>query len=61
MHARNDLTERILAAKRRLNLKWTAIAAALGPSSPIVYTAALLGQFPLNAEEAVKAVTLLEP
>ena len=60
MSARSDLAERILAAKRRLNLKWTVIAAALGPSSPILYTAALLGQFPLNAEEAAKAVTLLE-
>ncbi len=60
MSARHDLTERILQAKRRLNLKWTAIAAALGPSSPIVYTAALLGQFPLNTGEAVKAVTLLQ-
>lgn len=60
MSARSDLAERILAAKRRLNLKWTVIAAALGPSSPILYTAALLGQFSLNAEEAAKAVTLLE-
>ena len=60
MSARSDLTERVLASKRRLNLKWTTIAAALGSSSPIVYTAALLGQFPLNAEEAAKAVTLLE-
>ena len=60
MSAHSDLTERVLAAKRRLNLKWTAIAAALGASSPIIYTAALLGQFPLNADEAAKAVKLLE-
>ena len=60
MSARSDLLERILAAKRRLNLKWTDIASALGESSPILYTAALLGQFPLNAEEAAKAVALLE-
>ena len=60
MSARSNLTERIYANKRRLNLKWTDIAEALGLSSPIIYTASLLGQFPLNAEEAAKAVALLE-
>ena len=60
MTAREQLTEKILAAKRRLGLKWSTIAAALGTSSPIVYTAALLGQFPLTPEEAQKAVALLE-
>ena len=60
MTARQQLTEKILASKRRLGLQWTTIAAALGPSSPIVYTAALLGQFPLTAEEAAKAAALLE-
>ncbi len=57
---RPELTTRILAAKRRLGVKWSTIAAALGTSSPIIYTAALLGQFPLTAEEAQIAVTLLE-
>jgi cyanate lyase len=57
---RYELTTRILAAKRRLGLKWSTIAAALGNSSPIIYTAALLGQFPLTAEEAQTAITLLE-
>ncbi len=60
MSRRSDLVERVLAAKRRLNLRWTAIAAELGASSPILYTAALLGQFPLNADEAARAVELLE-
>ena len=60
MTAREQLTEKILAAKRRLNLKWSTIAAALGPGSPILYTAALLGEFPLTPEEAHKAVALLE-
>ena len=60
MTAREQLNERILAAKRRLGLKWSTIAVALGTSSAIVYTAALLGQFPLTAEEADKAVALLE-
>jgi cyanate lyase len=57
---RPELATRILAAKRRLGLKWSTIASALGPSSPIIYTAALLGQFPLTAEEAQTAITLLE-
>jgi cyanate lyase len=57
---REQLTEKILASKRRLGLKWSTIASALGMSSPIVYTAALLGQFPLTAAEAEKAVALLE-
>jgi cyanate lyase len=60
MTAREQLTEKILAAKRRLELKWSAIASVLGPNSPIIYTAALLGQFPLTAEEATKAVALLD-
>jgi cyanate lyase len=60
MTAREQLTEKVLAAKRSLGLTWAAIAAALGTSSPIIYTAALLGQFPLTPEEAEKAVALLE-
>ena len=60
MSARTDLTAQILAAKTRLGLTWAAIAATLGSSSVIIYTAALLGQFPLTAEEAARAVALLE-
>ena len=60
MSAREQLTEKILASKRKLGLKWSTIAAALGSSSPILYTAALLGQFPLTPEEAERAVSLLE-
>jgi cyanate lyase len=60
MSARTELTVKVLTNKRRLGLKWATIAAALGTSSPIIYTAALLGNFPLNKEEAEKAVTLLE-
>lgn len=60
MSVRADLTHRILAAKRRLGLTWKTIASTLGTSSPIIYTSALLGQFPLTKEEAEKAVTLLE-
>jgi cyanate lyase len=60
MAGREQLTEKILAAKRRLGLTWSGIAAALGSGSVIIYTAALLGQFPLTADEAEKAVALLE-
>ncbi len=60
MTAREQLTEKILAAKRRLRLKWSTIAPALGSSSVILYTAALLGQFPLTAEEAKRAVAVFD-
>ncbi len=60
MSARTELTEKILHSKRSLGLSWATIAAALGPGSPVLYTAALLGNFPLTAEEAQRAVTLLE-
>lgn len=60
MTPRANLAHRVLAAKRRLGLSWKTIATNLGTSSPIIYTAALLGQFPLTAEEAETAVTLLE-
>ena len=60
MTAREELTSRVLAAKRRLGLTWAGIAQTLGGSSPIIYTAALLGQMTLTKEEAQTAVTLLE-
>ena len=60
MSARQALTEKILASKLRLGLSWSTIAIALGSSSPIIYTSALLGQFPLSKDEAAKAVALLE-
>ena len=58
--AREALTERVLESKRRLGLSWASIAQAIGPGSPVLYTAALLGQMTLTKEEAAKAVTLLE-
>jgi cyanate lyase len=60
MSQRSVLTETIMAAKMSLSLSWKTIAAALGNSSPIIYTAALLGNFPLTADEAAKAVALFE-
>ena len=60
MTDRAALTQKILAAKGRLGLKWATIATALGDSSVVVYTAALLGEFPLTADEASRAGALLE-
>ena len=60
MTARAQLTESILAAKSRLGLTWATIAQTLGPASPILYTAALLGQATLTPDEAAKAATLVE-
>ena len=60
MKVREQLTEKILAAKRRLGLKWSTIAPALGSGSVVLYTAALLGQFPLTSEEAKKAVAVFD-
>jgi cyanate lyase len=60
MSARQALTEKILGNKLRLGLEWQQIASELGPNSPIIYTAALLGQFPLNKEEAARAAAMLE-
>jgi cyanate lyase len=60
MTERAALTQKILAATRRLGLKWSSIATALGSNSVVVYTAALLGEFPLSQAEAETAVSLFE-
>jgi cyanate lyase len=60
MAGRQELTARILDSKRRLGLTWATIASTLGGSSPVLYTAALLGQMTLTAAEAEIAVNLLE-
>jgi cyanate lyase len=57
---REELIETILDAKRRKGLSWKQIANAAGPGSPILYTAALLGQMTLTHEEADKIAKLLE-
>ncbi|WP_263375653.1 cyanase [Granulicella aggregans] len=56
---REQVTERIIAQKVALGLTWKSIASALGDSSEIIYTAALLGQMTLTADEAAKAAELL--
>jgi cyanate lyase len=57
---REELTAKILDAKRKKGLSWKQIAQAIGPGSPILYTAALLGQMTLTKEEAGKLTKLLD-
>jgi cyanate lyase len=57
---REELTAKILEAKRKKGLSWKQIAEAIGPGSPILYTAALLGQMRLTKEESGKLTKLLD-
>jgi cyanate lyase len=57
---RAALTEKILAAKRRKGLSWQAIAGEIGAGSPVLCTAALLGQMKLTKEEAARAGSVLD-
>ncbi len=58
---RDDVTQLVLTAKRKSGKSWKELAASINPEiSPIVLTAALLGQMTLTAEEAKKAVELLD-
>ena len=52
---RSELTEKILDAKRESGLSWKEIAAKIGGGSPILITAALLGQMKLTPEQARNA------
>jgi cyanate lyase len=56
---RTELTETILTAKRLQGLSWSAIAKHLGGGSPILVTAALLGQMRLDKSQAERATVLL--
>ena len=58
MSSREEVTGTIISRKVDLGLTWKGVAAALGESSPILYTAALLGQMTLTAEEAGKAASI---
>jgi len=57
---RGELTEKIVSQRIAKGLTWKALASGIGGSSEIVYTAALLGQMTLTAEEAAKAAALLD-
>ena len=52
---RDDLTEKILDAKRSSGMSWLDIAGKIGGCSPILITAALLGQMKLSAAQANRA------
>ncbi len=57
---RDDVTQLVRDAKRNSGKSWKDIAAAINPAvSPIVITAALLGQMTLDKAEAYKACDLL--
>jgi cyanate lyase len=57
---REELTLKIQTTKRMKKLTWNQIAKAIRPGSPIMTTAALLGQMRLDDGEAAKAAELLE-
>ena len=55
---REDLTEKILDIKREKGLTWAQIAETIGGHSPILITAALLGQMKLTKPQCAKAAAL---
>jgi cyanate lyase len=55
---REDLTEKILDAKRAKSLTWKEIGEAIGGGSHIQITAACFGQMKLTPEQAAKAKEL---
>jgi len=57
---RNELTGKILAAKRAKGLTWKAIVAEIGGGSVVYLTAALMGQMKLRPEQADRAAKLFE-
>lgn len=59
MATREELTLKIQDEKRSRNLTWKKIAEGIGPGSPILYTAALLGQMTLTQTEAANASRIL--
>jgi cyanate lyase len=59
MATREELTLKIQDEKRSRGLTWKTIAEGIGPGSPILYTAALLGQMRLTRPEAENAARLL--
>jgi cyanate lyase len=57
---RDELTRKILAAKRAKGLSWKTIIAEIGGGSAVYLTAALLGQMKLRPEQAERAAKLFE-
>jgi cyanate lyase len=59
MPTREAGTNKIQDEKRSRGLRWKKITEGIGPGSPILYTAALLGQMTLTKSEAEIAAKLL--
>src|SRR5467141_189438 len=57
---RDELTRKILAAKRAKGLTWKTIVAEIGGGSAVYLTAALMGQMKLRPEQADRAAKLFE-
>jgi len=57
---RDELTRKILAAKRAKALSWKTIAAEIGGGSAVYLTAALMGQMKLRPEQAEGAAKLFD-
>src|SRR5882762_3994120 len=57
---REELTEKILDIKRGEGWTWKHIAAEIGGHSPVLITAALLGQMKLTKPQAEKAKALFQ-
>jgi len=58
--SRDELTRKILAAKRAKDLAWKAIVADIGCGSAVYLTAALMGQMKLRPEQAERAAKLFD-
>jgi len=56
---RDDLTRKILAAKRTKGLSWKTIVSEIGGGTAVYLTAALIGQMKLRPEQAERAARLL--
>jgi cyanate lyase len=57
---RDEVTQRILSAKRRKGLSWKQAVAEIGGGTAVCVTAALMGQMRLDAEQAARAAALFE-
>ena len=57
---RDQLTRKILAAKRAKSLTWKTIVAEIGGGSAVYLTAALMGQMKLHPDQAERAAKLLD-
>lgn len=57
---REDVCDKILDAKRMSGLSWKEIADQIGGCSPILITAALLGQMAMTPDQAAKAKKLFD-